>query len=318
VLVVVRFAEAVRSADTRLRTAELLRQHDKDGARRIVSPIAWPSRRKIDSKLRLQAVRLISTIDPARRTAELAKFSEDPSANEPERYAAAKDNIENDRSTSAMIKFGNDAATSDTYRRKAAAAVGEVERGNGARMYILITQSSRRADRLPLLEAARKLDPAQATEELVALARDRKEEPEDRLKAVGIAAPRLNTTQKVALYKNIADTTSGDHALAAARHVVDMRRTDGQRLIQRFGRLCGNQPFPGRGCRFSGPNSSTHRTRPSGGGWSYNSRIRSFFCVNSGSFECFQVFVDCQEMPASLSTCLIVSRLKRIRLCSAR
>ena len=46
--------------------------------------------------------------------------------------------------------------------------------------------------------------------------------------------------------------------------------------------------------------------------------MRSFLGVNSGSFACFQVLVFCQEILASLSTCRIASRDRRMCLCSAR
>jgi hypothetical protein len=36
----------------------------------------------------------------------------------------------------------------------------------------------------------------------------------------------------------------------------------------RFGLVTGNQPLPGRGIRFNGPNSSMQITRPSAGAWS--------------------------------------------------
>src|SRR5215471_17263849 len=80
----------------------------------------------------------------------------------------------------------------------------------------------------------------------------------------------------------------------------------------------GCQARPGRGCRFSGPNSSAQITRPSAGGWSYRSRTRHILAMKSGSVEAFQVLVACHLIPPACRICRMLSRLMRVIPAAAR
>ncbi len=87
---------------------------------------------------------------------------------------------------------------------------------------------------------------------------------EHQLDVVGLApGPDGGVFVRREVVQNQMQRLAGPAAAQAFEEVEELARAR-----SRTGLPCGFQALPGRGCRFSGPNSSTQMTRPPAGGWS--------------------------------------------------
>jgi hypothetical protein len=240
VAVMVKFVETAVEQDTPLRIAELIEPHEPHTSLRIAHELAWPVEHRIDSRVRLRAVRLIGKIDGGQAIPALHRLSADGSVLDEVRLAAAKHIAEDGGPITALIDLAKDPALERPYRVEAASVAGSADPAAGAELYLSIAKTGAPASRgeLALLRKAYGLRPGPAAEALAEIAKDTRVQGEVRIEAVEIAGPTLSKRRKTDLYTAIATTADDSTALTAAGKVSVIDLSAGQRLA---GTLAGRK-----------------------------------------------------------------------------
>lgn len=226
------FVATAHKERTRLRIADLVKEHDLTLTWDIATDVAGTTERTVDGWLRLDAIQLLCALDPSRAQNLLEDFSA-WSVPPPEVRLRAAEIVADQygRLTAlAALTEGGDLP----YRAEAARKLGERDRGMGATAFLAIAESHGRSDPglLDLLHAAYNLDSQRVTGTLTAVA-ESKHYPDDvRVGAVEIATPVLTVKRRVELYVAIA-STAADHATAftVASMAGDLDTDAGRRVF---------------------------------------------------------------------------------------
>lgn len=211
------FVSTAHEERTRLSIAKLIKDDDFTLAWESTADVAFTTERTVDGWLRLDAILLLYTLDPAQPPTLLEEFSAWSVPPAEVRLQAAVIVADQYGRLPALVALSEAGDVSRTHRKDAARTLGERDRDKGATAFLTIAASCgwNEPDLLDLLRAAYALDPQRTSATLISVAENKNYADDIRVGTVWIAAPSLTVKRRVELYVAIAGTAV-EHATAFA------------------------------------------------------------------------------------------------------
>ncbi len=252
-----RLAETTANEETPLWLAELIRPFDRAAALRIAAGSAEREDGRADSEVRYRAVLLIGEIDPAQAVPALRRLSESGFATFRVRLRAATRIVTaHGGPIDAVVALAEGPGVAWDDRAEAAETLEESHPETSARLLVTIAGAGPPTDagRFAVLQRAYKIDPRQATGEIVELVKNKRVTGPLRVRAAEFIGPSLETAVIIGLYAAIVDTADGESARNAARKVIAMHHPEGLRLMGRVADRTNEKPeFRLSAAREAGP-----------------------------------------------------------------